>query len=152
MRAFRLVKASLAAAAMDGEGARRFGGRWNSPGRPMVYAAASLSLAALEMLVHLREPALLRRSYVFIALECPEGLLQRLDPGLLPPDWQRAEHPALKDMGDRWLESGESLALEVPSAVISQEQNVLFNPLHPDWPTITIASPVPFSFDPRLTV
>jgi RES domain-containing protein len=151
MRAFRLVKASLAHTALDGEGARRFGGRWNSPGRPMVYAASSLSLAALELLVHLRDPALLRRAYAYLALDAPDGLAQRLDPGQLPAGWRRPEHPLLKAMGDRWLESGASLALEVPSAVIPLEWNVLLNPLHPDWPQVASSVPVAFSFDPRLT-
>lgn len=152
MRAYRLVKANLAARTLDGEGARRYGGRWNSPGRSLVYAASSLSLAALELLVHLREPALLRRAYVFLVLECPDELVRRLEPGLLPPDWQRPEHPAPKALGDRWLESAASLALDAPSAVVPQERNILFNPFHPDWPRLTASAPVPFSFDPRLAV
>lgn len=150
MRAFRLAKASLADSALAGEGARRFGGRWNSPGRPMVYAASSLSLAALEILVHLREPALLRRAYVFLALDCPEGLAQRLDPGQLPAEWRRPEHPAPRELGDRWLASAASLALVVPSAVICLEWNILFNPLHPDWPLVSTSPPQAFAFDPRL--
>lgn len=150
MRAFRLVKAALAPAALDGEGARRFGGRWNSPGRPMVYAASSLSLAALEILVHLQDAALLRRAYAFLVLECVDGLAQRLDPGLLPPDWQRPEHPALKEIGDRWLDARSSAALEVPSAIVPLEWNVLFNPLHPDWSRVSASAARAFSFDPRL--
>ena len=39
-------------AAMSGEGARRYGGRWNPPGLPAVYLAESRALAALEILVH----------------------------------------------------------------------------------------------------
>lgn len=36
---------------LDGEGARRWGGRWNSPGTPIVYTASSSALAVLESLV-----------------------------------------------------------------------------------------------------
>ena len=51
--AWRIVRARFADSAFDGEGARRYGGRWNSRGTRMVYTAGSQALAALEMLVHL---------------------------------------------------------------------------------------------------
>lgn len=41
--------------AFSGIGAKQNPGRWNSAEVPMVYAAESLSLAMLEMLVHLDE-------------------------------------------------------------------------------------------------
>ena len=50
IKAVRLVSPRYADIAFDGEGARRYGGRWNSKDTSMVYAASSL--AALEMLVH----------------------------------------------------------------------------------------------------
>ena len=50
---WRLVKQRHIATAFDGEGARLYGGRWNSRGTPMVYLSASLSLAALELFMHL---------------------------------------------------------------------------------------------------
>jgi RES domain-containing protein len=36
----------------DGTGARIVGGRWNSPGRPLIYAAETFAGALLEVLVH----------------------------------------------------------------------------------------------------
>ena len=36
----------------DGTGALLVGGRWNSPGRSVIYAAASYAAAMLERLVH----------------------------------------------------------------------------------------------------
>jgi len=38
-------------ARLDGEGERKVGGRWNSPGRAVVYMAQSVALAVLENLV-----------------------------------------------------------------------------------------------------
>ena len=38
---------------LDGEGARVAGGRWNSPGRRVVYASSHLSLSVLEVFVHI---------------------------------------------------------------------------------------------------
>jgi RES domain-containing protein len=51
--AWRIFKRRYKASAFTGEGARLFGGRWNSKGIPVVYTSASPSLATLEMLVHL---------------------------------------------------------------------------------------------------
>lgn len=57
---WRIVREKYAATAFDGEGAYRYGGRWNSQGRRVVYTSATLSLAALEMLVHLQPPVVFR--------------------------------------------------------------------------------------------
>ena len=38
---------------LSGEGARLYGGRWNSPGRPLVCAAETAALPVLEVRVHL---------------------------------------------------------------------------------------------------
>ena len=49
-RVFRVCRSIYAR--LDGEGARRVGGRWNSIGHPVVYMAESIALAVLENLVH----------------------------------------------------------------------------------------------------
>ena len=69
--AWRIVKQKHKRSALSGEGARRFGGRWNSPGVSVVYLAQSQALAALEMLVHL-DAAELLRSYVIIEVGIDE--------------------------------------------------------------------------------
>jgi RES domain-containing protein len=79
-----LIQAEYAAHAFDGEGARLYGGRWNSPGRPVVYTAGSLALAALEVLVHLKSRLTLSR-YMKSWIELS---------GLLPKAVQ-AHHPDL---------------------------------------------------------
>ena len=79
MIVYRLAKAAFTA--LDGEGARLFGGRWNSPGRPMIYTAASPSLAVLEVLVHLDLPIdLMPDDYRLLAIEIPDDApIERLD-------------------------------------------------------------------------
>ena len=62
---WRIIKARYAKSAFDGEGARQFGGRWNSPGVPIIYTSSSMSLAALEMLVHLGRSRSLSSYVVF---------------------------------------------------------------------------------------
>ena len=53
MRVWRLTRPAFERTALSGEGASLWGGRWNSPGRPVVYCAGSPALAILESFVHL---------------------------------------------------------------------------------------------------
>lgn len=148
--AWRIVKRKLAKDAFSGEGARRFGGRWNSPGVPMVYAAQSQSLAALEILVHLESPRLLDR-YVVIEVRMDPGLITRVDESKLPRDWQAEPPlPGLQAIGDGWVASHASPVLEVPSSIIPAESIFLLNPLHRDFQNLAIGKPAPFRLDPRL--
>jgi RES domain-containing protein len=140
----RLAKQAFTA--LDGEGARRFGGRWNSPGRPMIYAAASPSLAVLEVLVHLDlPPDLMPDDYRLLAIDLPDDApVETLDEP--PPDTQ-----ACRDIGDAFLRRGEALVLTVPSIIVPQERNALINPLHPQAGRMRPVGDAPFRFDPRLT-
>jgi RES domain-containing protein len=151
MLAWRIVSTSIAASAISGEGARRYGGRWNSPGVGMVYTAATLSLAALEILANLDDYALLAKAFSCIRLEFNPVFLQTLPASALPTDWQRTEHPECKRLGDAWIAAAVTPVLAVPSAVIPLETNYLLNPAHPDFTKITASPPQPFPFDPRLT-
>ena len=148
---WRIVKSKHRARAFDGEGARLAGGRWNSPGVPMIYTAQNAALATLEMLVHLNTSTVLS-SYVLIACAFPEALVLRLDRDRLPARWRA--HPAvpqLQLLGDAWMKNGLSAVLEVPSVIIQSESNYLFNPAHPDFPSIEVGPAQPFDFDARLT-
>jgi RES domain-containing protein len=154
MRIWRLCREPYAAEAFSGEGARRFGGRWNSRGVPMVYASTSLALAAIELFVHL-EPGLAPRDLVYLSAELPEGEPARtIEAPELPPDWwtddAAAEAGTTRDLGDTWMRERSSLALMVPSVPIRVEWNVLVNPLHPRIAEIKIDAPQPFVFDSRM--
>ena len=148
--AYRIVKAQYAGKAFSGEGARLYGGRWNNPGTAMVYTSASVSLCTLEMLVHLRETHILT-GYVLFGVHIDEQRVVRLDRSELSPTWRTYPAPqSLARLGTDWIRSGESVALEVPSAVIGSESNYLLNPDHPDFATLRIDGPHPHAFDPRL--
>jgi len=139
----RLCKA--AHAALDGEGARLWGGRWNSPGAPMVYTAASPGLAVLEVLVHLDlPPELIPDDYRILSIEVPDGAaIETL--GEVPVD--PADCAAI---GDDFLRRGEALVLRAPSVVVPQETNSLINPRHEAARDLRLARDEPFRFDPRL--
>jgi len=148
-RAWRIVKAKHAATAFDGEGARLFGGRWNSPGTRMIYTSATLSLAALESLVHLSPPVLFK--YVAIPVEFDESLIEKLPASALPADWtEEPPSPSTQSIGDHWVKEARSAVLEVPSVIINAEPNYLLNLEHRDFKNVSIGKPVPFAFDPRL--
>lgn len=148
--AWRIVHVRLASDAFSGDGARLYGGRWNHPGRDMVYTASSVSLAALELLVHL-EAAQLLESYVQISVSFGSGLCRTLDLEHMPHDWSSNPAPeSTKNIGDEWLASGESPVLKVPSVLVPTESVYLINPLHPGFPEVRTGGAGSFEFDARL--
>jgi RES domain-containing protein len=149
LQVWRLTTARHAATAFTGDGARRYGGRWNPKGRAVVYTAGSLSLAMLEMLVQ-DQP--LRARYVAIPVEIPADLAVRhIHAADLPPDWREpAGRDALRRLGAHWLARQETAVLAVPSAVIPIETNYLLNPAHADFGRIAIGEPAALVTDLRL--
>jgi RES domain-containing protein len=150
IRFWRICRERYAAAAASGEGARLYGGRWNSRGVGVVYASTSLALAAMETFVHL-EPTLRPADLVWIEGEIPDVLaVSRLDPNTLPEDWHETRDESLRMFGDDWIRSARNVALLVPSAAIRGEWNVLLNPAHPEFSNIQFHAPAPFEFDVRM--
>lgn len=152
MRLWRLAQAKRAHNAFDGEGAARWGGRWNPKGVRCVYTSESSSLTVLEVLVHMEKHHFFGARYVFFAVDVPERVkVDTVDPADLPDDWRRTPAPiALHETGKAWIERGESALLRVPSALTPGEHNVLLNPLHPDFTALKIHDRMPYQFDGRL--
>jgi RES domain-containing protein len=148
--AWRITKQKHAKSAFSGEGARIYGGRWNSPGTAMIYTAQSQALAVLEMLIHLDSPELLKR-YSLFEVEMDLLYVAELDLSNLPRNWRANPTPAgVRALGDDWVASRRSVALRVPSALVPAESTFLLNPQHPDFSKLCIGKAVPFQFDPRL--
>jgi RES domain-containing protein len=148
--AFRLVKKRHASEAFDGDGARRFGGRWNHKGTSVVYLSDTLALAALEQFIHLGREAL-HLSFVYFEVLIPGASISTVKHQDLPEDWRSAPLPySTMDIGSRWVQSGNSALLQVPSAVIPIEWNFLLNTAHPEMKLMKISAPKPFTFDPRM--
>lgn len=150
IRAWRIVKTRFAAEAFSGEGARLYGGRWNSHATPVVYAAGSQSLATLELLVHLDNISVLP-SYSICPIDFDESLVESLDRTALPSDWRESPAPtSLQLIGDDWIFQGSSVVLAVPSAVIDAENNYLINPAHKNFKKLLIGKMGLFKLDARL--
>lgn len=150
LSSWRIVKRKHASDAFSGEGARIFGGRWNSPGIPVVYTAENASLAILEILTHLATAPLLPH-YVMVQIKFDEDLVVIIEEDELPHEWRaHPESMELKAIGDRWAGEVNSVVLSVPNAIVPVERNYLLNPRHSDFSEIEIGDPLPFSIDPRL--
>jgi RES domain-containing protein len=120
------------------KGALRLGGRWNSAGHAVVYAAETAALAVLEVRVHLDlDWSLLPVDYVPVAID--------LD--ALSIEWVEALPPDTVAFGDAWLAAA---VLSVPSVIVPESSSLLLNPAHADAGRAAIASIRPFAFDVRL--
>ncbi|HET7101815.1 MAG TPA: RES family NAD+ phosphorylase, partial [Terriglobia bacterium] len=147
---WRITSKKFTKSAFKGEGARLFGGRWNTPGTPLIYTAESKSLAVLEILVHLDSPDLLRK-YVLFEVRVEDRLVTHLDVASLPDNWCEDPPPAAaQNIGDEWASSARSAVLRVPSPIVTGEFNFLLNPRHPDFGKLKIGPPQSFFIDPRL--
>jgi RES domain-containing protein len=138
--------------AFSGVGSRLHGGRWNSKGVTVAYASATLSLAALEYLVHADVKLLTEARLVSCRASWPDDLrVETAPPGAYVRDWRGTPAPrALAAFGDRWVAEQRTAVLLVRSALIPSELNVLLHPTHADAARITYTAPEPFSYDPRL--
>ncbi len=126
---------------LSGDGARRYGGRWNSVGRPMVYTASAAALAILEVRMHLDiPPDLIPDDYVLMQIEVEDLSVEVMT---APPADPRAA-------GDAWLRQGRAALLQVPSLIVPETANLLINPAHPQANAARIVAVRPFVFDRRL--
>ncbi len=151
MLVWRVTRKAHAYQPLSGEGARRFGGRWNHVGTPVVYTSGTLSLAVLEYLVNLPISDL-PDDLVSIQVQVPDEL-PRTDISIddLPKDWRT--FPAieeLKEIGTEWVRDAKTAMLAVPSVVIPNELNYLINPAHPKAGRVKLFSVDPFALDVRL--
>ena len=133
---------------LSGEGAKRFGGRWNSKRIPVVYTSAQVSLSLLELLIHSISYNEIIGNRLTI-IEVPDKSFAEIDIKSLKTGWQ-ADDTYSKYIGDQFLSSLSHLLLKVPSAVIPIEFNFLINPRHKDFSKVKVYSADPFSFDLRL--
>ena len=136
---------------MDGVGAALIGGRWNSVGRPVVYASLSFGGALIEQLAHAGIGRLPPRVYVLITV--PSGFrVAEPDTNALA-GWDRDDFVAGRRIGHAWLESGRTVALIVPSKTGAPfERHVILNPRHADFPALVVSPLERLAWDARLDV
>jgi len=132
----------------NGEGARRFGGRWNSPGRPVIYACTSYAGAMLEKLVHTGRK--IPKHQVCVTFEFADDLRVAEFSSDDMPGWGSPSAEVSRRLGDGWLQDGRSAVLLVPSVVFDVERNALINPAHADYGAVRVVEVAPVRWDDRL--
>jgi RES domain-containing protein len=134
----------------DGSGAALVGGRWNSPGRQVIYGSLSYACAMLEILVNAnigRIPA----THCFLIANVPDEVsIERHEANALPAGWDTENSSAARSFGDQWISELRSAVLVVPSVVAKLERNALVNPAHPDSAKLIISSQEKVVWDKRL--
>ncbi len=133
---------------LSGEGARRYGGRWNSKGNAVVYTSVSISLSLLELLIHSVSHDEIKVNELMV-IETNANQLKEINAMQLKTGW-REDIDYCKYIGDEFLESQSSLLMKVPSAIIPEEYNILINPKHRDFTRVKIKTAKIFQFDLRL--
>ena len=136
---------------LSGTGGLRASGRWHHRGIPVVYLAESAALAMLEVLVH----------FELSASDVPDGFqlleieyaqrkgVSRLKTEDMADNW-RDELDYTRAIGDEWLAAGSGVLLRVPSVLVPNSYNYLFNPRHTESKAGKIKSTTKHPYDPRL--
>lgn len=151
MRLWRICREPHAANTLSGRDGLVTGGRWHPKGRRIVYTSGTLSLAALEILVHTDED-LLPFDLVHVEIQVPDTVkMEQIAARNLPSNWRNTPAPpTLQRLGADWIDRRVSAVLIVPSAVVPQEHNYLLNPEHADAMQFRIMGIDRFLLDPRL--
>src|ERR1700687_520667 len=146
-RAFRI--ADRRHKVFDGQGAASFGGRWNSPGRRIIYAAETYAGAMLEVLAH-TNIGRIPRSQFWIEIMIGNAVkIEELKEGNLR-GWDAGDHRASRAYGDHWYDEGRTAVLIMPSVLARRERNIAINQNHPDFVKIRATAAKPVHWDDRL--
>lgn len=137
----------------SGTGAKRFGGRWNSKGTPMLYTGETRALCSTEIAVH-TPYGIIPDDHYLVSIEIPDNMkIEQVAVNDLPPGWNHFPHQKFtQKIGDNFIRNGKLLVLKVPSATIQGEHNYLLNPNHPEIKSVSVIHTEPFTFDKRLFI
>lgn len=133
---------------LSGRGGLQAAGRWHYTGHAIVYLADSPAPSLLEVCVH-TSASDAPPEFTLLKIEGPELDIPLVKTDDLPGDW-RSRVEVTRDLGSAWLERNESVLLRVPSAIVPETTNYLFNPSHPNAAELRIIEAIAYPFDSRL--
>lgn len=150
-RVWRISHTDYSETAFSGEGAKLFGGRFNSPGVPAIYTSGALSLSLLELLVQVEDREYLNDCIQFYA-DVPNDLIYKPKTEELPDDWNKIPYgKSSQKFGDEWIHESQYAVLKIPSVVVPVENNYVINPNHTAFDKIELSGGSNVLFDPRLS-
>ncbi len=136
---------------LSGEGARIYGGRWNSKGTSVLYSSLNRSLATLEVLANVTNEDLPVDLCIAEIKIFDNAEVKTVSISELPGDWDSYPAPLiLNKFGNEWIKENKMLCLRVPSAVVKKEWNILLNPDHQQFRYVKITNIDEINFDNRL--
>jgi RES domain-containing protein len=133
---------------LSGSGGLKVPGRWHHAGQPVVYLAQSPAAALLEVCVHTSANDV-PPEFTLLKIDGPDPEVSVIALTDLPVNW-RSRPEVTRDLGKVWLQKKESVLLQIPSAIVPETENFLFNPLHPEARKFRIAEAFSYPFDARL--
>ncbi|MCT4603900.1 MAG: RES family NAD+ phosphorylase [Marinifilum sp.] len=149
MKVYRISQ-SKHAEDLKGTGAFMVGGRWNSRGKFMLYTSSSISLSMLENIAHFTKNSQ-PKNFSLVTIEIPDDTYKRYELDDLDSSWNKIPSSRFsRAFGDAWLDSMDSLAIQVPSVINPREFNILLNPLHSKFSKVKIVNVESWPFDVRL--
>jgi RES domain-containing protein len=133
---------------LRGIGGLKAAGRWHYAGRPIVYLAETPASALLEVCVHTSANDV-PPEFTLLKIEGPDFNVPSIGVETLPKGW-RTDLEITRDLGTSWLEKNETVIFRVPSAIVPQTMNCLFNPAHGGAGEFRIVDAIAYPFDERL--
>jgi RES domain-containing protein len=133
---------------LRGIGGLKAAGRWHYAGHPIVYLAETPASALLEVCVHTSANDV-PPEFTLLNIEGPDLDVPSISIDTLPKDW-RTRLEITRALGTSWLDKNETVVLRVPSAIVPQTMNCLFNPAHPKAAEFRIVEAIAHPFDGRL--
>lgn len=133
---------------LSGTGGRTVPARWHHAGRPILYLAETPAAALLEVCVHTSANDV-PPQFTLLKVEGPHFDVPSVNVADLPRNWH-ARPEITRDLGSSWLEKNESVLLRVPSVLVPETTNCLFNPAHRHAAKFRIAEAFSYPFDPRI--
>ena len=148
LSAYRIGDPAGAWPIFDATGSTIAPGRWNTPASPVIYTSEHYSTALLEKLVHGSGRLPPNQHYVEITI--PRGLSYEMFSPAALPGWDAMPATVSKPFGEAWCLERRSAILIVPSVVARLDSNILINPQHPEFRSITASLHLPVFWDRRL--
>ena len=127
-----------------------FEGRWNSKGKLVLYASENIATSLLENIIY-RTGTGFNNDYKIMVIYHLEEHIEQIITSNLPKDWRSMEsYDQLQKIGNSWYDEQRSLCLKVPSSILPDNYNIIFNTTHPEFKNVKLIDVLDYEPDERL--